>query len=378
MRQKKVALYVLIVTVALCAVIIFVIHQTRISRPQAAKNLTTIHSRTFQDKTYETTATLAAVGDILIHDRVYNKAKTPTGYDFKPMLALVKPYIKKADIAVANQETMIGGTEIVLSSYPSFNSPYEVGDALKDAGFNVVTMANNHTLDRGSAAIKNAIHHWDDIGMIHTGSFLSEKDRQTIRTISRNGIVVSFLAYTYGTNGIPSPKNQDYLVNRIDLPRMMKDVKRAKQISDVTVVALHFGIEYERMPNQSQKDLVKKLADQGVDIIIGNHPHVLQPFGWVQGKTGHRTFVAYSLGNFFSGQDDGIYKEIGGILTLPITKKLENHQVKIDIGDPEFIPTWVNPKNYHVIPLKDAANYGLDQASELYQETMKHMSSIDE
>jgi len=328
-----------------------------------------------QNKTQPTTtaATLVAAGDILIHDTVYNAAKTGNSYNFKPMFQLVKPYISKADIAVANSESIIGGEGIGLSTYPTFNSPYEVGDAVKDAGFDVVTMANNHTLDRGEAAISNAIHYWDHIGMMHTGSFLNAASRNQTVTVNRNGIVFSFLAYTYGTNGLPTPKGKDYLVNRIDLPLMKKDIEAAKRQSDVIVVSLHFGTEYQREPNDSQKKLVKELADLGADIILGSHPHVLQPYGWVQGVNGHRTFVIYSLGNFISGQMGG-YKQIGGLMQVTVEKTTTGDVKKIAVTHPAFFPTWVQPKTFKIVPLNEAGNYGLVQAPVVYQETMLHMA----
>ena len=322
-------------------------------------------------------ATLAAAGDILIHDRVYNKAKTNDGYNFKPNLLNVKPLIQNADVAVANSESIIGGEDIGLSTYPGFNSPYEVGAALKDAGFDVVTMANNHTLDRGVPAITNAIHYWDKIGMLHTGSALSIPDQQKIATISRNHIVFSFMAYTYGTNGIPTPEGKDYLVNRINLPQIKADIKRAKKVSDVVVVALHFGKEYERMPNAEQKKLVKQLADAGADVILGSHPHVLQPVEWVQGQDGHKTFVAYSLGNFLSGQDDGIYKEIGGLLKLNVIKHVSGDNTSVVIQDPAFILTWVNPHGYKVMQMSSVKPAVLPDVKRYYRRNDQAHEALD-
>jgi poly-gamma-glutamate capsule biosynthesis protein CapA/YwtB (metallophosphatase superfamily) len=325
-----------------------------------------------QPKSVTTSATILAVGDVLIHSTVYNAAKTPNGYDFKPMFKLVKPLISEADIAVANSESMIGGAKMGLSTYPAFNSPYEVGDALKDAGFDVVTMANNHTLDRGETAIANAIHYWDKIGMVHTGSFLNTQANDKIVTVEKNGIVFSFLAYTYGTNGIPTPTGKDYLVNRIDLPLMKQDIERAKAVSDVVVVSLHFGTEYQRYPNEGQKKLVKELAGLGVDIILGSHPHVLQPFGLIEGMGGHQTFVIYSLGNFISGQIE-TYRQIGGMLQLKVEKTTDRAGSKVVVENPTFVPTWVQPRTFDIIPLKSAGNYGLAQAPLMYQEMMVHM-----
>lgn len=312
-----------------------------------------------------TTASLSAVGDILIHDRVYEPAQIGDGkYDFTPHLKNVQSLLKAADITIANQESLIGGTEIGLSSYPSFNSPYEVGHALKESGIDLVTMANNHTLDRGEKAIQSAITHWNQLGVLYTGAFLSEEDKKNIRTIKKNGIIFSFLAYTYGTNGIETPKNKPYLVNRIEESNIEQDIAKASTVSDVVVVSLHFGKEYERMPNEEQKQLALKTANAGADIIIGHHPHVLQPMEWIERNDGKRAFVAYSLGNFFTGQNEE-YKDIGGVLNIHVEKKLENGE--IILKDPSFIPTFVS-KDYHVYPLQQVAG-----KEKVYEEIIKHM-----
>lgn len=287
-----------------------------------------------------TTASLSAIGDVLIHDSVYLDAETKSGYDFNPMFAKVKPYLEKSDITVANSESIIGGSEIGVSTYPSFNSPFEVGDALKTAGVDVVTMANNHTLDRGEKAITNAINYWDKIGLARTGSALSEEESTHIATRTENGITFSFLSYTYGTNGIPTPNGKDYLVNRIDKAIIKEDIKRAKVQSDVVVLSLHFGQEYERLPNDEQKQLAKFSAEQGADIILGSHPHVLQPTEWIQTADGRKSFVIYSLGNFISHQQD-IYRRIGGILHITIEKTVAKNGAEIRLKDPAFTATYV-------------------------------------
>src|SRR5690606_20321550 len=231
----------------------------------------------------------------LIHNSVYNDAKVNQGYDFKPMLERVKPFLSDATISIANQETMIGGVELGLSSYPTFNSPTEVGDALKWAGIDVVSLANNHTLDRGEEAIQRAIKHWETIDMMYTGSYKDSQDRDQLRIYeTEEGISVAFLSYTYGTNGIPVPVGRDYLVNLIDQELMAQDIQNAKEKADVVILSLHIGNEYERMPNQLQKDLVQFVADQGAYVVLGHHPHVLQPIDWVTGENGNRTLVVYS------------------------------------------------------------------------------------
>src|SRR5690625_1207319 len=165
--------------------------------------------------------TLSAVGDILIHDRVYDDAKVRDGYDFYPMLEAVEPYLNDATVTFANQETMIGGEELGLSSYPAFNSPSEVGDVLKEVGVDIVSVANNHTLDRGEEVIQSALQHWDTLDILYVGAYQDETDKNSMRTIETDaGISLGFLAYTYGTNGIPIPEGKDYLVNMIDQERI--------------------------------------------------------------------------------------------------------------------------------------------------------------
>lgn len=300
-------------------------------------------------------ASLSAIGDILIHERVYLDAKTGNGFDFNPMLQKVTPFLENADITVANSESIIGGSEIGLSTYPAFNSPYEVGDALKDSGVDVVSLANNHTLDRGIPAIENAIRYWEKLGITYTGSYLSEDDRAEIALLTRNGITFSFLSYTYGTNGIPTPAGQDYLVNRIDPLLIQQDLKRARDVSDVVILSLHFGEEYQKMPNAEQIELAHFSAENGADVILGHHPHVLQPPEWIDTEDGRRAFVIYSLGNFLSGQDE-LDRQIGAILHLDVEKKVTPNASTITLQNPAFTTTFVrssNSKDYEMDLLKN-------------------------
>ncbi|KZE67701.1 capsular biosynthesis protein [Fictibacillus phosphorivorans] len=313
-----------------------------------------------------TSLTLAAVGDILIHDTVYNSAKTASGYDFNRNFLPVKPYLVQPDITMANQETMIGGTKLGLSSYPSFNSPHEVGDALKANGVDLVTLANNHTLDRGEKVIVSALNYWNQIDVMYTGAYLNNQDRQNIRLIKKNDITVSFLSYTYGTNGIPVPTGKDHLVNLIEVERIKRDIAEAKKLSDVNVVSLHFGNEYERLPNDFQKEIVKVVTEAGGDIIIGHHPHVLQPVKWEAASDGSKTFVAYSLGNFLSGQRRE-YKDIGGVVQLTVTKHQKGDETSIDLTEPKFLPTYVD-RPFVVHPMKD-----LPALKKSYEEIKTHM-----
>ncbi|WP_449540129.1 CapA family protein [Ferdinandcohnia sp. Marseille-Q9671] len=328
-------------------------------------------------KPFTTSMTLAAVGDILIHSIVYDDAKTGEGYDFKPMLANVKDLLKNPDLTIANQETIVGGTEIGLSTYPSFNSPFEVADALKDAGVDIVSIANNHTLDRGERAILSAIDYLTSIGIEYTGGYRSLEDKSRIRVLNRNGISIAFLSYTYGTNGIPVPKGKEYLVNLIDMNLIKSDIKEARQVADVVAVSMHWGNEYQLYPTDQQKQLAQELSDEGVDLIIGHHPHVLQPMEWIKGKDGNETFVIYSLGNFISGQMWD-YKDIGGVLEIEIVKEVKSKDVTVvQLQNPVFTPTFVSNshyRNFQVVPLQNAGSFGLKNANSKYEEMNQHMN----
>lgn len=328
-------------------------------------------------KKEETEITIAAIGDVLLHDTVYKDAKTDDGYDFMPMSELVKPYLKESTITFANQETMIGGEEIGLSSYPQFNSPTEIGDALKESGVDIVSLANNHTLDRGEEAIQNALAHWDQINMPYVGAYKDKKDAEKLRVVeTEEGIDVAFLAYTYGTNGIPVPKGKDYLVNLIDKDNIAADIKQAKSEADVTIISLHFGDEYNRLPNDAQKDLVQFVADLEVDAVLGHHPHVLQPTEWIEGKNGNETLVIYSLGNFLSGQDE-LHRLIGGMFRFTVKKIVEGDDVSIELHTPQFLPTYnfyENWRNFKVIPMHELTDKQLKDAQKHYKEIEEHMS----
>ncbi|TKD69182.1 CapA family protein [Pseudalkalibacillus hwajinpoensis] len=353
--MKKITLSFVLLVIVVAGLSFFLSRGDELSAERTPLDLSTYQNDISPAKSNQSLSnsslTLAAVGDILIHDRVYEKAVEGRGYNFNPMLSKVQKQLQDADITFANQETVIGGTAIGLSSYPSFNSPTEVGDALKTSGVDIISMANNHTLDRGEKAIQNAIKYWNKLGILYTGSYASEKDRTKIRTIEQNGISIAFLAYTYGTNGLRPPSGKPYLVNYIDKKLMKKEILKAKKIADAVVVSIHFGNEYERYPNNDQLALSSFIAEAGGDLILGHHPHVLQPLEWIETTDNRKVLVAYSLGNFLSGQRKD-YKDIGGILKVNIVKKQFRGNSTIILTSPSFTPTFVD-KNYHVNPLSE-------------------------
>lgn len=191
------------------------------------------------------------------------------------MFQHVKPYLESTDITFANSESIVGGQGIGLSDYPLFNSPFEVGNTLKDVGIDVVSMANNHTLDRGEVAIINATNHWNNLGITYVGVATSQEEAEQIKTLTANGISFAFLAYTYGTNGLFPPEGKGYLVNYLDEEKLISDIQKAKELADVVVLSLHIGNEYEREISNEQDKIAQLAADYGAHIIFAHHPHVL-------------------------------------------------------------------------------------------------------
>ena len=321
-----------------------------------------------EEKVKEYSVNLIMGGDALIHDKLYNAYKTDNGYDFKPIFTYLKDYLKDYDLAYYNQETILGGSEIGLSSYPTFNSPYEVGDALLDAGFNLVSLATNHTLDRGEKAVLNSINYWKEKDVLTSGSYSSFEERDAVRIKEVNNIKYTLLNYTYGTNGIKVPSGKEYLVNiwpctgsnpdndtnyQEYKEQVKKDIERVRDKVDVLMVAMHWGVEYTHTPTKYQKDMAKFLSDNGVDIIIGTHPHVVMPVTWI-----NDTLVIYSLGNMISAQETKADNNttIGLLTSIKITKKVDGDTSSIKLSDlnNELIYTYYeNYTNFKVIPFSN-------------------------
>ena len=349
-------------------------------------------------------ATLIAVGDNLIHSSIYNDANRlagGSGYDFKPMITSIKEIVSKYDIAYYNQETILGGTELGLSNYPAFNSPYEAGDAMIDAGFNLVSLATNHTMDSGAKAVENSCKYWNSKeNVLAVGSYCSEEDRNKIDIREVNNIKYTMLNYTYGTNGMPRVK--DYYVNvwptdvdKINNPEtdtkyqeykeiVKEDIERVKDKVDFLIVAMHWGVEYTHTPTEYEKDMAEYLSSLGVNLIIGTHPHVIQPVAWLGD-----TLVIYSLGNFLSAQyqNQGTcsnYKCTTELMTnLTIEKDINDKEttIKITNVENELIYNYYNQstwKDYHVIPFsnEEIKTY-LPNYKNIYETYKKVVQSID-
>lgn len=271
---------------------------------------------------------LVMVGDVLLHTPVSDSGKQEDGsYNYDHLFRHVKDRIQGADIAMVNQEVILGGRELGLSGYPSFNGAYEVGDALVNSGFDVVCHATNHALDKGEKGVRNCLDFWKTkyprIQVTGINCDQNAQDNQ-IAVIEKNHIKIAVLNYTYGTNGINPPPEAPYLVNYMNREKIKRDVELAGTQADFIVICPHWGIEYQHQPSKEQKELAQYFADLGVDLVIGTHPHVIEPVEWVKGQGGNHTLVYYSLGNFVnatSGTGDGVAdRMLGEMAEVTITK----------------------------------------------------------
>ena len=297
------------------------------------------------EETITTTATIGMVGDVLLHNPIYRYSN----FDFA--FEAVKDKMSGIDFLLANQESMPGGVELGLSTYPKFNSPKHILPALQTAGVDMVTFANNHTFDKGEIGVQKSIDHANEYGMPYVGAYESFKDRKTERIVEVNGIKIGILAYTYGTNIELDLTDKEYLVNYINRERITRELAAIKPSVDMTIVSLHWGPEYSIDTSDDQQQLAEYVADAGADVIFGHHPHVLQRYSEIG-----NTKVFFSLGNFYSAQPFD-YTNFGGIARLSVTKEQTGDQTNITIEDPRFLPTGVikdAEKRFKVVPLHEA------------------------
>lgn len=245
--------------------------------------------------------TLLAVGDNLLHMPVVNSGKTEDGYAYPHLFEKLQPMIRDADLAIIGQETVFGGKERGYSGYPMFNSPSDMGKTLVSEGFDVVLHASNHILDRGDAGVFHTLDFWSgypQVSVLGINNTQEEQDAVLIREVK--GAKLALLNYTYGTNGLTT--TLPHLVNYIDEEKIQQDATYAENHADFTIAFMHWGTEYSLKPDSEQKRLASLLCEWGVDLVIGSHPHVIEPVEWVQSPNGNRMLVYYSLGNFVSRQ----------------------------------------------------------------------------
>lgn len=296
----------------------------------------------------DTTFTLTAIGDVMCHNTQYFDAyNSSTGeYDFSYVFEDVSYYIRNSNIAIANLETTFAGEEIGYSNYPRFNTPDALAYDLKELGIDVVSTAGNHSLDYGFNGLSRTIDVLNSADISHLGTYKAAEDQEKILFKYVKGIKIAFINYSYGTNGIPVPEGKDFCINLIDEEAIKEDIEKAKsQNADIIIACMHWGTEYNTSPNDTQKDLADFLFKNGVNIILGGHPHVLQNMEkrtvTLEDGTTQDGFIVYSLGNFICDQNAKNTRS-SIILDLTITKHTDN---SVTIDNIDYIPIYMYKNN---------------------------------
>ena len=311
---------------------------------------------------------MSVIGDIMCHNSQYKDAynSSTDTYDFSYVFTDIKSYVNDADIAIGNLETTFAGKARGYSNYPTFNTPEQLAYNLKDFGIDVVSTANNHCMDKSYSGLVSTINYLNDAGISHIGTNTSVEEQNTILIKDVNGIKIAFLAFTYGTNGIPVPSDKSYAVNLMDENLISNQISLAKQQNpDLICVSMHWGNEYQTKQNSEQERLANLLFQNGVDIILGSHPHVLQPMEkktiTLEDGSTKDCFVIYSLGNFMSGQTITNTRN-SVILNMNFTKNGETEKTTID--SVSYIPIYMykssltKTQRYRVIDIeKTIQNY---------------------
>lgn len=349
MKSRKFYLLVVILIIIFATLCYFIIKE----EPKTELKTVNESQEKKEPEVKEERLSLIMVGDALLHSSLYRDGYQNGTYDFTSQLELIKPEIQKHDLAFYNQESILGGTSIGLSDYPNFNSPQEFGDAMIDAGFNLVSLANNHTMDRGVTAIQNSCDYWKTKDVLTAGSYCSAEDAEEIKIKEKNGIKYTMLAYTYGTNGITVPSDKPYLVNLYSDELAKADIEKVRDKVDLLIVSMHWGTEYRSEPTDEQKREAEYLSNLGVDIIIGTHPHVIEPITYI-----NDTLVIYSLGNFISAQstnnDYNTMVELMTSVDVVKTTKDGKSEIKLENLNNELLYNYYQKDsrwhNFKVIP----------------------------
>ena len=315
---------------------------------------------------------LVMVGDVLTHDSVLADAYIDGTYDFTSMFSYIKPMIKDYDLKYVNQESIIGGPSFKYSGYPTFNAPDSIGDNLIDTGFNLFGLANNHAYDKGETALLYSNKYWSGKDVITAGTYSSFEDRDDIKVYEKNGIKYAFLAYTTSLNGYELSSDKSYLVNVYSDELVKDDINKIKDKVDVIIVAMHWGDEYTNTPTNSEKEIATYLSELGVDIVIGTHPHVVQPIEYVG-----ETLVIYSLGNFISNQLVlGLNPAIGLMVGVDIT--VDGDNTKISIKEKELLYSYSdNSTKFKVIPFSEMSDDILSDYKSIEEKYMSIVGNVN-
>lgn len=406
-KRKKAKLIRVAIACALALILIvapLVVHSVK-SRVQSAdsNNIGETSTESTTEKPtepfIEKTATIGVTGDILIHHTIINHAKTSSGsYNFDDIFTLVKPYFNSYDYMIANLEVTLAGADRGYSGYPQFNSPDELVSSMKDSGIDMALTANNHSYDTGLSGMRRTLQILKSNNMDFIGTRSTNTDG-IYKICDINGINVGMACYTYETtsstagrkslNGLLLNEEATPLVNSFNYNNLSAFYSEAENSikamktsgADAIVFFLHWGNEYQLSPNDYQKTIAQKLCDLGVDVIIGGHPHVIQPFDTLTSENGHETICLYSIGNAVSDQRreymkpfDSGHTEDGVIFTFSFEKWNDG---KTKISDVNIIPTWVNSKRvngkkvYEITPIEASKNELTSSEKASFNRTMK-------
>ena len=328
--------------------------------PAIADTVEASQNVTFYGETSESEAvepareyTIVMVGDVLLHTPVEESCKQPDGnYDYESLFTHTKDEISAADLALVNQEVIIGGADLGITGYPSFNADFSLCDSLAGAGFDIICHATNHAMDKGRKGLINCAKYWKEnypqitvLGIHDTADTSTSCGAEPV-ILDLPDMKIAVLNYTYGTNGIPLPDDMPYAVDLLDEEQVAADIRRAEELADFTIVCPHWGTEYRLTPDASQEKWTKVFAENGADLVLGTHPHVIEPIEWVTDEErDHEMLVYYSLGNFVnwtSGTGEGVANRmVGGMAEVTLTKN--------DNGELEIADYGVKPMISHVV-----------------------------
>ena len=368
-RMRKGPVIILVIIFAILFTLVIKAPKKDTSKPKIKDNESININEDDKDKTpttKEKRMSIVMVGDVLIHKSVYLDALKDDGtYDFSSMFTYIAPILKNYDLRYCNQESTIGGKNLGISAYPGFNSPDEIGDELVKIGFNMVSLANNHSLDRGVAAVNYSNNYWRSKNIIVEGTYSSKEERDKVEIHEKNGIKFAFLSYTTFSNNTDIPN--DYIINIYSAERAKEDVLKAKeQGAEVIIVAMHWGTEYTNEETASQREIANYLSSLGVNLIIGAHPHVVEPITYI-----NDTLVIYSLGNFISNQlflgeneGTGMMAMVDIVVDKDGKVKFENLKPELSYNDCSY------PNGYH--------DYVVYQFSQLDDSILPNYKAIEE
>lgn len=346
--MKKVLYYLILIAIFTIIALFALEHFYTREHPNVGQiheeNLPTIEEEPEPSKE-DTHFTMSVIGDIMCHNTQYKDAyvSSTDTYDFSYVFEDIKDYVSNADIAIGNLETTFAGKEKVYSNYPQFNTPEQLAYNLKDFGIDVLSTANNHCMDKYFSGLVSTLNYLDDAGISHVGTNATAEDQNKILIKDVKGVKIAFLSFTYGTNGIRIPSDKSFAVNLIDDDFILQQLTLAKeQKPDLICVNMHWGVEYQTKQNSEQERLANLLFENGVDLIFGSHPHVLQPMEkktiTLEDGSNKDCFVIYSLGNFMADQKS-VNTRNSIILNINLTKNGETEKISID--EVSYVPIYM-------------------------------------